>query len=380
MKLFFAASLFFHLPATGVAHRHHHHHHPHGDSDDNLRGRTLVANENAPEWVVDMTKDTKFKDKDGNWKDGVRCGAPQKKKKGSEAHDRRIQEIIESGHVNGRKLTGGVIETVVHVMCNDNGSGCAATQAMVDDQMVVLNVGFAKTGFSFNLKKTNFINNSVWLNVGFNSDEEMKTSLAEDPATTFNVYIADLGDGLLGWATFPDMFRGDEGSKQHGVVILGDSLPGGSAEPYNLGDTLTHEAGHYLGLYHTFQGGCKGGDLVNDTPAERSPAYGCPLGKDTCRRAAGQDPITNFMDYTDDLCMSEFTAGQRLRMMAQVGTYKPSLVGSNLPTGTAPSTSSPTVMPTSSNPTECESLGKLQCVEEPLCKWQNGKNKGCYSS
>ena len=222
-------------------------------------------------------------------------------------------------------VTGGAINVYWHVI--NNGSGAAAgniPDSMIIDQINVLNAAFAPWGYFFSLAGVTRTTNAAWYTAGPNStaERQMKTALRLGSADELNIYSNNMGGGLLGWATFPSSYASDPA--MDGVVVLYSSLPGGTAAPYNLGDTATHEVGHWMGLYHTFQGGCnkKKGDLVSDTPAEKSPAFGCPVGRDSCNNAAGLDPIRNFMDYTDDACMDHFTAGQDTRMDAMFTTYR----------------------------------------------------------
>lgn len=213
-----------------------------------------------------------------------------------------------------------MVDVYFHVIYSGTSGNLADSK--VAAQMAVLNDAFAASDVSFNLVQTTRTNNSTWYNMGYGSTAESaaKAYLRRGDAATLNIYTANIGGGLLGWATFPSSYASKP--LADGVVILTDSLPGGSAAPYNLGDTATHEVGHWLGLYHTFQGGCSGsGDFVSDTAAERSAAYGCPTGRDSCRGGA-PDPITNFMDYTDDSCMFEYSAGQDTRMREQWAVYR----------------------------------------------------------
>jgi Pregnancy-associated plasma protein-A len=261
---------------------------------------------------------------------GKRCAAPQ-------VDDERAAEIDRFlfDHLARQKASpggadalarGAAINVYVHVITSATGAG-NVSDAQINEQLNVLQAAYAAGNWTFNRIATTRTANSTWYTMtpGSTAESQAKNALRQGTADDLNVYIAGIGGGLLGWATFPWDYAARP--KMDGVVLLNASLPGGSAAPYNQGDTGTHEVGHWMGLYHTFQGGCSknatgGGDLVADTPAERSPAYGCPVGRNSCANIAGLDPITNFMDYTDDACMNTFSTAQGTRIATAWSAYR----------------------------------------------------------
>jgi hypothetical protein len=272
---------------------------------------------------------------------GLRCGTKHPDQFERGRIEEEVRQIL-AAKGGGAKPPGGgggggtvgatTISVFVHVITAANGTTGDVTDQAIANQINVLNqayagnvqTGAAQTPFQFRLDGVDRIANGTWFTMGMGTSAERsaKASLRRGDQRTLNIYTANLGGGLLGWATFPASYNSDP--TYDGVVVLYSSLPGGSATPYNLGDTATHEVGHWVGLYHTFQGGCTSADQVADTAAERSAAFGCPVNRDTCtgRKWPGLDPIENFMDYTDDACMFKFTTNQASRTSAQYAAYR----------------------------------------------------------
>ncbi|GAA1783551.1 zinc metalloprotease [Streptomonospora arabica] len=235
------------------------------------------------------------------------------------AYDRELREELRDQQGPGAAQQIDVtVPVAVHIVHAEDGTG-NVSNGTVREQIAVLDEAFggglagADTGFGFDLAETTRTANNAWFSDFAEHEEEIKDRLRQGGAETLNLYITDLGEGVLGQAAFPQEYSSDPGND--GVVMSYRTVPGGSQQDFDRGYTAVHETGHWLGLFHTFQNGCTDpGDYVDDTPYEAEQASGCPEGRDTCPDRRGDDPVTNFMDYSDDACMDSFTAGQARRM------------------------------------------------------------------
>lgn len=252
--------------------------------------------------------------------------------------DRARMAELEADFLGAVRLheSGVTLRIPVHFIHITDGAEGHVTAEQRAEQIEVMNTAFGGMNIQFthDTAHVTTVDNPDWFRMGHLSRAERdckENTQAVDPRFGLNFWTARPGGGMLGWATFPFMMDGDP--KMDGVMMLDGTMPEGASAPYNLGMTGVHEVGHWLGLYHTFQGGCvPPGDEVDDTPSHMDANFGKPADADQPHNLCpGQPqgtecPIHNYMNYVDDDWMWEFTYGQRTRVWAQVGMFRRDLM------------------------------------------------------
>jgi hypothetical protein len=234
---------------------------------------------------------------------------------------------------NYRLLANGIVEipVVVNVLYRTNAQNIS--QAQIQSQIDVLNEDFSAANGDYNLTSTYNSVKSGDVRVRFVLDQVVRKSTNRtswgtndamkrsaqgiaptNPTTKLNLWVCNLGGGILGYAQFPG------GSASTDGVVIDDNAcgrTGTAAAPFNKGRTATHEVGHWMNLRHIWGDATCGNDQVGDTPVHNTANYGCPASghRSTCSGQAIEMTM-NYMDYTDDACMYMFSAGQKSRMLA----------------------------------------------------------------
>jgi hypothetical protein len=250
-----------------------------------------------------------------------------------------------NGNGNGGGGTGGgggtppddlgVINIPVYVHVIYSNSQENISNAQVNSQIAVLNQDFRATNSDASQVPTEF--------AGLVADSEVQFTLANTyrysnstsswgtndamkaayppvtPQTHLNIWVCNIGGGILGYAQFPGGPAATDG------VVISPQYFGNTgfvSAPFDEGRTATHEVGHYLNLRHIWgDGRCRQDDYVSDTPSSDGPNYGCPSYP--TKNCKSNDMTMNYMDYTNDDCMYMFSEGQKVRMRSVFQTGAP---------------------------------------------------------
>ena len=236
--------------------------------------------------------------------------------------------------------TGAItIPVIVNILENNSGD---VTQAQINSQIAILNEDYNNNNpntsgtpseFSALVANTNItftlagVNRKISTKSTWGTNDAMKSSSqggidATDSSTYLNIWVCNIGGGILGYAQFPG------GSAATDGVVIGNDYFGETSGVYGDGRTGTHEVGHWLNLRHIWgDGRCRQDDFVADTPSSDRPNYACPAYPTVHCKSA--DMTMNYMDYVYDDCMYMFTNGQndRMRALFLAGGAKASFVG-----------------------------------------------------
>jgi hypothetical protein len=224
----------------------------------------------------------------------------------------------------------GVISIPVYVHVIYSNSNENISDAQINSQIAVMNADFNKSNNDISLVPSEFagvvadtqidftlagVTRKSSTKTSWGTNDAMKSSSnggvdAITPESALNIWVCEIGGGILGYAQFPGGNLSTDG------VVVGPQYFGSTgyvSAPFDKGRTATHEIGHYLNLRHIWgDGRCRQDDYVADTPSSDGPNYGCPsFPTVNCKST---DMTMNYMDYTNDNCMYMFSEGQKSRM------------------------------------------------------------------
>jgi PKD repeat protein len=257
-----------------------------------------------------------------------------------------IDNAIANRSANSTESSDSIrwVPVVVHVIHNDGSENIS--EAQIESQIMIMNEDFGKilgtngdgngvdTKVRFCLAKIDpqgrCTNGIVRIKSELTVHQQYQRALLKelsfwDNTRYLNIYVVrSINGGVGGYASFPGGPPSEDG-----IVVRNDLFGDIGTGKAGLGRTATHELGHWLGVFHTFQNGCGidtclDGDGVCDTPPVDKPNFGCPTNANTCSNDVPDlpDQVDNYMDYTDDNCKSMFSKGQAMRMMAAMDSIR----------------------------------------------------------